>query len=77
MATIRARDTGKMIKIPSRRDEKGKIYYACPTCGTEGSEILVIEHMLEKRHDTTPFPQQDGQRILDADDLDLYFRPRT
>ena len=57
MVTIRAKDTGEMIKIPSRRDEGGTIYFACPWCGTEGSELEILGHILEKGHNLDPFPR--------------------
>ena len=46
-----------MIKIPSRRDEGGTIYFACPWCGTEGSELEILGHILEKGHNLDPFPR--------------------
>lgn len=53
--TYRARDTGRWVRIPVRRDETGTRYYACHHCGAEDHDkAWVLAHIERRGHDTDP-----------------------
>lgn len=53
--TYRATDTGRWVRVPTRRDERGTIYWSCPVCGAEDHDkAWVLTHISDVGHDTDP-----------------------